>query len=348
MAQGSHVTSMRRFIQLSSRRFRIAALAIVVLAALVLVGLSLRRIPVPSGLAVRGKPIEQWIDIMVRNSWEAMEAMREAGVNATPFLREPLSRRSTLANTFYVKVWPNLPSRIQQHLVQPVLAKDARMNTVALLRDVPEVARVMIADLMPRLRDEDGTISLHTAITMGNIGPAAKESLPILLEFTKSDKSTVRIYSARALWKVSGQVEPALTVLEAGIQDNSAKFRWAALVFLGKMGTNALRAVPLLVEASKDADKEVGSLAIQALAEIGGADTVPVLIEHLRSDDASIRASAATALGKLGPKAKTAIPALNQILTDSALADPAIMGRVERKEKVSDAARGALQELNGQ
>jgi hypothetical protein len=109
------------------------------------------------------------------------------------------------------------------------------MNTVATLRDVPEVARVMIADLLPRLRDEDGTISLHTAITMGNIGPAAREALPILREFTKSDKSTVRIYSARALWKVSGEVEPALSVLEAGIQDKSAKFRWAAPVFLGEM-----------------------------------------------------------------------------------------------------------------
>ena len=70
--------------------------------------------------------------------------------------------------------------------------------------------------------------------------------------------------------------------------------------------------------------------------------------EHLRADDPSIRASAAIALGKLGPKAKAAIPALNEILTDSALADPAIMGRVERKAKVSDTARGALQELNGQ
>jgi len=169
-----------------------------------------------------------------------------------------------------------------------------------------------------------------------------------LLEFTKSDKSTVRIYSARALWKVSGQVEPALSVLEAGIQDKSAKFRWAAPVFLGEMGTNAVRALPLLVEASKDADKEVASLAIQALVKVGGADAVPVLIEHLRANDPSIRASAATALGKLGPKAKAAVPALNEILTDSALADPAIMGRVERKEKVSDAARGALQELNGE
>ena len=334
-------------IEPSSWRFRIAALAIVVLVALVLLALSLRKAPTPSGLVVRGKPIEQWVDVMLRNSWEAVDAIREAGTNAAPFLREPLARPTTVANTLYVKLWPRLPSRIQQELPQPVLAREARMNTVATLRDVPELAKYMIADLLPRLHDQDGQIALHTAITMGNIGPDAKESLPILLEFTKSDKSTVRIYSARALWKVSGELEPALSVLEAGIQDKSAKFRWAAPVFLGEMGTNAMRALPLLVEASRDGNKEVASLSIQALAEVGGDKIVSVLIEHLQSTDPSIRASAATALGKLGPKAKAAIPALNQLVTDSALAEPAIMGRHVGIERFSDTARGALQKIAG-
>jgi hypothetical protein len=45
----------------------------------------------------------------------------------------------------------------------------------------------------------------------------------------------------------------------------------------------------------------------------------------------------------MGPKAKAAIPALKQLLTDSALAEPVIMGRGMGKEKVSDSARAALQ-----
>jgi hypothetical protein len=336
---------MRRFIQLSSWRFKIGVLALVVVAAMVLVAFFHRQPPLPPSFVVRGKPIEQWIDIMLGNGWEAVGAIREAGTNAAPFLREPLSRPTTLANTLYVQLWPKLPARVQQQLSPPTLAREARMNTVATLRDMPELAVFMIADLLPRLHDQDGQIALHTAITMGNIGQAAKESLPTLLEFTKSDKSTVRIYSARALWKVSGETEPALSVLEAGIRDKSAKFRWAAPVFLGEMGTNATRALPLLIEASKDSDKEVASLAIQALAEVGGAASVPLLIEHLQSADPSIRASAAAALSKLGPQAKAAIPELSRLATDSALAEPAIMGRSMGKEKVGDTARGALQKI---
>ena len=74
---------------------------------------------------------------------------------------------------------------------------------------------------------------------------------------------------------------------------------------------------------------------------------MPLLIEHLQSDDPSIRASAATALGKLGPKAKAAIPALNQLVTDSTLAEPVIMGRLVGKERVSETAREALQKIQG-
>jgi hypothetical protein len=52
----------------------------------------------------------------------------------------------------------------------------------------------MIPDVLPRLRNEDGTIRLHTAITMGKIGPEARESIPVLREFTKSESYTTRVY----------------------------------------------------------------------------------------------------------------------------------------------------------
>src|SRR5687768_8435725 len=108
MAQRSCAFSMLRFIWLSSRRSRIAAFALMALAALVLLALSLRKpVPPPSGLVVRGKPIEQWVDEMVRRGdYEAVNAIREAGTNVAPFLRKPLARQSTRANTLYVKLSP--------------------------------------------------------------------------------------------------------------------------------------------------------------------------------------------------------------------------------------------------
>ena len=70
---------MRRFIQLSSWRFRIAAFALVVLAAALLLLLSVRKQRQPSGFVVSGVPIEQWVEIMTRNSSEAIDEIRGKG-----------------------------------------------------------------------------------------------------------------------------------------------------------------------------------------------------------------------------------------------------------------------------
>lgn len=60
---------------------------------------------------------------------------------------------------------------------------------------------------------------------------------------------------------------------------------------------------------------------VDALVEIGkagprAADAVPALIEALKSKDETVRRMAAYALGQIGPKAKAAVPALQALLND--------------------------------
>jgi HEAT repeat protein len=327
------------------RRRRILAVAFFLLAVGIFVIVFNANRPRPkSGIVVRERPLEDWIEAALRSDYRAEEAIKEAGTNATPLLLEPLARPTTTANSLWVKTWPILPAFLQSRFEKPVLARDARMNTVALLRDLPEQSKTILPQLMNRLDDEDAQVRLHTAITMGNIGAEAKAAIPTLLEFTRSTSHVMRVYSARALWKVSGEVEPALTVLEAGLQEKSAKFRWAAPVFLGEMGADAARAMPLLQEGANDPDKEVASLCIQALGKIS-AESIPILAEHLGSNDPGMRISAAVALGELGPKAVEAVPALRRLLDDKAMGSPAIMGRGLGGEKVSEAARAALEKI---
>jgi len=119
---------------------------------------------------------------------------------------------------------------------------------------------------------------------------------------------------------------------------------------LGKMGAAAKPAVPALIKALQDQDKQVWAFAIAALTELGpeareaisaliadlsgkargsrereqrqrtlrsayalsriGAEAVPPLIVALNSDDSGVRAGAAQALGGMGAEAKESIPAL--------------------------------------
>jgi HEAT repeat protein len=248
-------------------------------------------------------------------------------------------------NTACVKVWPYLPTRLQQHLHQPVLAREIRLRAVVALREIGTTGKAGIPDLIERLADPDRQIRLHSAITLGDFAPDSEIALPRLEPFLKDESHTVRVYSANAIWKITHKQEPALTVLEEGLQDKKASFRWAAAVFLGEMGPAAERAIPLLEEASKDADKEVASLAVQALAEIS-PKTLPIITNLLSDPDPNMRISACAALGKLGPTAKEAVALLVKAAGDSATGSPAIMGRPVGSESVRDRALQVLEKLD--
>jgi hypothetical protein len=85
------------------------------------------------------------------------------------------------------------------------------------------------------------------------------------------------------------------------------------------------------IQALKDEDEDVREAAAGALGKIGpGAEkAVPALIQALKDEDRWVREAAAGALGKIGPGAEKAVPALIQALKDY-------------YEELREAAAGAL------
>src|SRR4051812_34515365 len=122
---------MRRLTSFRTIAIAIGLVVLLVSVAFVLFAVTTSKNRAPSGLVVRGKPLEQWVDMLARSGdYQAVNATREAGKFAAPLLREPLQRRSNAANTLWVKLWPKLPPVIQQHFAKPVLAREGRMNVV--------------------------------------------------------------------------------------------------------------------------------------------------------------------------------------------------------------------------
>lgn len=324
----------------------LAGLLIVAGAVLALIQLNRSRQVKLSDPAIQGQPISVWVSRAVATgNYQDTQKLRELGPEVVPHLTRALKRRSSLANTVWVKVWPCLPSRVQQRLQQPMLAREIRLRAVVALREIGPTGKAGIPDLIERLADPDRQIRLHSAITLGEFGTDSEIALPRLEPFLKDESHTVRVYSANAIWKITHKPEPVLTVLEHGLQAKKASFRWAAAVFLGEMGPAAERAIPLLEEASKDTDKEVASLAVQALAEIS-SKTLPIITNLLSDPDPNIRISACAALGKLGPAAKGAVPLLVKATGDRATGSPAIMGRPMGAESVRDRALQVLEKLD--
>ena len=109
--------------------------------------------------------------------------------------------------------------------------------------------------------------------------------------------------------------DPAQRVQEllAALKDADCSVRVNVVCALARLGPASQSAVPALIETLDDRDWVVRVATITALGEIGenAAEAVPVLIEALANED--VCTSAAIALGRIGPAAKAAAPALTKL-----------------------------------
>lgn len=95
--------------------------------------------------------------------------------------------------------------------------------------------------------------------------------------------------------------------------------RYTAIKAIGEIGPKAKQAIPQLVETireTRNRDKRMLLACNHALLEMG-REIVPSMIFLLKDDEWEMRRGAAWILGKVGPDAKDAIPALTRALKDT-------------------------------
>jgi HEAT repeat protein len=81
----------------------------------------------------------------------------------------------------------------------------------------------------------------------------------------------------------------------------------------------AMKDIDGLIKAIQDPDLEYSITTASQLTRIDfkiGSDFIPILIAGLKHPAWSVREDVITALGRLGPKAKSAVPALVKVLND--------------------------------
>jgi len=100
------------------------------------------------------------------------------------------------------------------------------------------------------------------------------------------------------------------------LKHRSWRKRWSAVKQFKKMGRRGVRAIPALVRALHDKHYLVRTGAADALGGMGRSAVNPLRWTLRRAKDWKARMYAAKALGKIGPKAKAAIPDLKRALRD--------------------------------
>lgn len=171
--------------------------------------------------------------------------------------------------------------------------------------------------LINMLNDADVEVKRSAADALGEIGPAAKESISHLARLLDTGHSQVDSSAAAALGKIG---PAAISALLEVFRESSSTYRSVhsysssaklnAFKALDEIGPKAKTALPVLIEALKN--KGTRDQAAMMLIRLGPAakDAVPALIKWLRAEPS---ASPIIVLGSIGPAASGAIPVLESI-----------------------------------
>ena len=209
----------------------------------------------------------------------------------------------------------------------------SRCAAAEILTAIGEEAAEASEDVISALSDSDVYLRRIAAGAVPAVGVPAPQGVPALLDLLQRERS---VEVLRALSEYSGEAQPALTELSKVLRDRSlpTEVRWNAARTIGKVRENAVSTVPLLVEHLQDDEATVREHSAEALGDIGpsAAASVPALVAVLTDTATRVRRDAVRSLGQIGPAAQPAVPAVLKLLEDP-------------EPIVQQAARTALQTL---
>jgi|GEM_PF-3313149 len=160
------------------------------------------------------------------------------------------------------------------------------------------------AGLAGELKNPDDLVRQEAISELSRRG---KDALTVL--FQKVTDQDERVYQGvAAILQMMANDEITVLILKK-VMDPSPRVSQLASDVAGKLGT---KAIPALIELSKDADKKIQVFALKQLGETGDEKAVQVIAGFLKSDDEEIRNTVLPYLEKSPEKTGEALAALVQ------------------------------------
>jgi HEAT repeat protein len=219
--------------------------------------------------------------------------------------------------------------------IEPKVPASVVPALFASLEDNDEVVRSNVLEVLLRSVNKDSAGHIIKSLKSKNkharvaglflaarLGDSDPELIDYLLDALKDPSPLVRANAATAIstLKTNKVAVPKLVIALGDREretDQDQRVCVAAAWALSRTGQNAKAAVPSLLEKLKCDDSELQSVVAVALGSIGDTDlkVVDALSTTLReAKPLPVKISAAESLGRLGAPAKSAIPALCEML----------------------------------
>ena len=190
------------------------------------------------------------------------------------------------------------------------------------LRSIGSGASAAVPAFITILNGSDQALATLAAESLPSFGPAAKSAIPHLLSALKSDDVNHRLVCAQAVAQIDpNQASQTVTALVDLLKSKNAH-RDRALTLLASFGSQGRAAAPVLLNLLKTEELSVrlrvaGVLQRIEPAKIGAA--MPTLMEVIQAKQTPRGQlnSAVNLLTAIGPAARDAVPALQDLLKAS-------------------------------
>ncbi len=182
--------------------------------------------------------------------------------------------------------------------------------------EVEDLGINLLPQLMALLKDKEPKVRAAAALALPELREEAEKAVPQLIAALKDKDAKVRWAAVRALSEI-GEGKGIVEALGRALSDKDEAVRLEAAERLDEFLGETRRAMAALIKATGDDNREVRAASIWALSVfIGPGDTgavLPALRKRLGDEYDYARRLAAEAVGKLGPKAREAVPALKKL-----------------------------------
>lgn len=231
---------------------------------------------------------------------------------AVAALCDLLEEQTSRLAQWYEAIHPKIPSAIQQRLPKPVDRQRVLSRTLELLKRYGTNAAPATKELAAICLSKDPkqtALFSAAASALARIGPPAVEAIPSLLPGLRSG-STVDALAA---------IDPTGDLIDIELRK-----------FLGRDGQSAfaseisLKACQLMKASTNTASTSPQtqwvnpwfSIQILGLLRVEATNSVPAIRPFLKDPRERVRGAAVTALGRLGPAARDALPDIRACFTD--------------------------------
>jgi HEAT repeat protein len=244
------------------------------------------RVEAVKALAHIGEDDRKAVPVLIRAVKEGPSWVRAEAVQALASLADP-GTIPTLTEALGAK-----EVDIRAKAAEALGAFSARARAA-----VPELARVLRQD------GQNPYVSQRAAIALLQIGPAA---VPALADILKDSHPDRRLWAVVALAGGGGKAVP---LLGSALKDPDRDIRFRAAQYLGLIGDKGNGPSARIV-----VNFDVGGPPFNGkVVAISGADAreaVSFLRDALNDRDSGVRVAVTEALGRIGPEARLAVPAL--------------------------------------